>query len=173
MTGGTRPLVLAIAPSPRGFAFALCHEPSAPIDWGIKDIRGERKNARCVAEVKKLLRRYGPEVVVLPADDGSAPKRGPRIRTLLRLIETLALREHASVRRYSRRDVRTTFEHQAARTRPEISRVIAAAIPAFAPKLPPPRKIWQSEDPRQSLFDALALVLTHDARASRVEDPRL
>jgi|SRR5690348_15036174 hypothetical protein len=48
---------------------------------------------------------------------------------------------------------------------------IASHIPVFQPLLPPPRKIWNSEDARMSIFDAAALALTFfDAEAvSRFE----
>lgn len=159
MTGKNEPLVLAISPSPRGFAFVLFCNRTEPIDWGVKNIPGSRKNARCLGEIRKLLTCYRPETVVLEASTGRDAKRGPRIRALLGLIVQLAKREHAVVKRYTRAEVRRTFETVNAFTRPEIARAIATIIPAFTPKLPPLRKIWMSEDPKQSLFDAAALGL--------------
>jgi hypothetical protein len=56
-------------------------------------------------------------------------------------------------------------------TRYARAQFIASHIPVFRPLLPPPRKIWNSEDARMSIFDAAALVLTFfDAEAvSRFE----
>ena len=41
----------------------------------------------------------------------------------------------------------------------ELARTVAHAVPQLAPRLPPKRKPWMSEDARQSLFDAAALGL--------------
>jgi hypothetical protein len=46
----------------------------------------------------------------------------------------------------------------------EIATVLAQRFPALAPKLPPKRKIWQSEDYRMSVFDAAALGVAYFAR---------
>lgn len=149
--------VLAVSPSPRGFAFVLFQGPLQPFDWGVKDIRGNQKNPLTLLAVKKLIRRYRPETLVLETTEAGDTRRGPRIRALLPLVVRLAEKEGVAVKCYSRREIRKAFEGDNARTRPEIAKVIAAKIPAFAPKLPPLRKIWMSEDPRQSLFDAAAL----------------
>ena len=59
------------------------------------------------------------------------------------------------------------FASVGAGTKYEIAKAIATQIPAFAHRLPRLRKIWMSEDPRQSLFDAAALGLTFFARHIR------
>jgi hypothetical protein len=157
MTG--EKLVLAVATSPRGFAFVLFRYGATPLDWGIKTIPGAQKNPRCVLAIKKLIRQYRPSVIVLE-EMGKDSRRGPRLRALNREIAELATRERVKVVRLTTAKVRATFAPENARTKAAIAQAIAARIPAFAPKLPPPRRIWMSEDPRQSLLDAVALRLT-------------
>jgi len=163
--------VLAVSPSPRGFAFVLFEGPELPFDWGIKEIRGSQKNPRTIAEVKKLIRRYCAATIVLETTSAKDSHRGPRIRELLRRIVRLAEREGVAVRRCSRTHARKVFVDDNARTRPEIAKAVAARIPAFTPKLLPLRKIWMSEDPRQSLFDGAALGMTGYARGQRQDRP--
>jgi hypothetical protein len=151
---------LAISASPRGFAFVVFQSDATPFDWGIREIRGSQKNPRSLAAVKKLSERYQPEAIVIE-ETGRDSRRGGRIRALYRSIILLAERNNVRVARYTRAHVRATFDRENARTRPELAQAVAARIPAFAPKLPPLRKIWMSEDPRQSLFDAAALGITH------------
>lgn len=69
--------------------------------------------------------------------------------------------ERVPLTHYTKVKVQAAFAAENAKTRPEIARAIAARLPVFAPKLPPLRKIWMSEDPRQSLFDAAALGMTY------------
>jgi Holliday junction resolvasome RuvABC endonuclease subunit len=161
------PFILAISPSARGFAFVLFEGPTTPFDWGIKDIRGNDKNAESLAAITKLIRDYRPSALVIEEADARESRRGDRIRTLLRTVAEMAEAEGITVVRYTRAQVRRTFGTEGARTKPEIAKAVAAQIPALATRLPPLRKIWMSEDRRQSLFDAAALGFTFFARAQR------
>jgi hypothetical protein len=64
---------------------------------------------------------------------------------------------------YSRETIRECFERSGARTRHDIALSIAEQIEVFRRRLPRERKRWDSEDVRQSLFDAAALALTYFA----------
>jgi hypothetical protein len=150
------PLVLAVSASPRGFAFVLFAGPTTPFDWGVKEFRGPHKSALTLLALKKLLRQYRPERLVIE-ETGKGSRRGPRIRALYRDLVALAGREQVPVMRFTKAEVRAAFAPENARTRPEIAKAVAARLPVFTPKLPPFRKIWMSEDPRQSLFDAAGL----------------
>jgi hypothetical protein len=46
-------------------------------------------------------------------------------------------------------------------TKYSIAKRLTRDFPELAPDLPPPRKLWQSEDERMSIFDALALAVTY------------
>lgn len=162
MKGVHARFILAVSASPRGFAFVVFTGPDQPYDWGVKGVRGKQKNARCLLAIKKLFQQYRPEALVIE-DTHAGSRRGPRIRALYRAVVELAGREHVKVVRYAKAQVRATFAAESARTRPDIAQAVAKRIPAFAPKLPPLRKIWMSEDPPQSLFDAGALRVTHYA----------
>lgn len=163
MTRAHTPFALAFYPTTRGFAFVLFQGPERPLDWGMKEIRGADKNGRTLAEVRKLLRRHCPATLVIEETGTKTSRRSMRIRTLYKSIVRLAHAEGIDVVRYTNDDVRASFASSGAQTKYAIAQVIAANIPAFAPRLPRVRKIWMSEDARQSLFDAAALGLTHFA----------
>ena len=65
----------------------------------------------------------------------------------------------SEVSRISRDAIRACFASVGARKKYDIAQAIARQIPALAHRPPRVRKIWMSEDPRQSLFDAAALGL--------------
>jgi len=159
------PFILAVSPSPRGFAFVLFEGPTTPFDWGIKDIRGGDKNPECLAAITKLVTDYHPSALVIEDADAKGARRGERIRLLLAEVAKQTTADGIAVVRYSRTQVRRTFAAEGVHTRPEIAKAVASRIALFATRLPPFRKIWMSEDPRQSLFDAAALGLTFFARA--------
>ncbi len=151
--------VLGFYPTTHGFAFVLFEGPQSPFDWGVRELRGTRKNARTLKALKKLLDRYRPASLVIENTSRVRSRRVARIKRLHRMIRHLADAEQIDVYRYTRADIRTCFASVGAIRKHEIAEAIATIIPAFAHRLPRKRKIWMSEDPRQSLFDAAALGL--------------
>jgi hypothetical protein len=154
-------LVLSFYPSPRGFGFVLFEGPLSPFDWGVTRVRGPIKNRLIVKKVEAMIDRYQPVTLVLEdwSDDWS--RRNPRIRELYRDLVALARRKGIPVVRYSMRKVREFFARRNALSRHDIAEYVARMIPAFSYQVPPKRRTWDSEDIRQSLYDAAALGLTY------------
>jgi hypothetical protein len=166
MNGENR-LVLAVSPSPRGFAFVIFYKPDCPIDWGIKEIRGADKNDRILEAMQKLIDEYRPSVLVM--EDATHSRRGTRIRTLLARLEKLVVQNKATVRQLTKAEIRFAFRDEHVQTKLDIAKAVAARLPAFQPRLPGERKIWMSEDPRQSLFDAVALGVAYYEMKARLQ----
>ena len=159
--GNPQNLVLSIYPFWRGVAFVLFEGPNNPFDWGVKEIKGKHRDSNTLVEIKKIVDRYRPDVLVIEDADS---RRTSRIRKLYRMLVHFAEAEYVDLHRCSKVEVRACFATVGARTKYEIARAIATQIPAFAHRIPRRRKPWMSEDPRQSLFDAAALGITYFAR---------
>ncbi len=153
-------LVLSLYPSSRGLGYVLFETPLAPFDWGVKEVRGARKNAQAITFVKRLLDRYAPVVLVLGDWTAATTRRAKRIRDLSQSLAALAKQHSLPVVTFSTEKVRECFSGVGARTKYEIALAIAKQVPAFSFRVPPVRKLWMSEDPRQNLFDAAALGFT-------------
>lgn len=164
----TQHFALAVYPTCHGFSFVLFEGPDAPFDWGIKEVRERQKNAKTLEGVQAIVERYRPEVLIIE-DTAHGSRRTTRIRRLYRMLAHLAATEEIEVVRYTRADICACFASVGAKTKYEIAKAIAKEIPAFMHRLPPVRKIWMSEDPRQSLFDAAALGITHYAAITNAE----
>lgn len=154
-------LTLAVSLSARGFAYVLFEAPEAPFDWGVVEIGGKDKNGQIGKRVQKLLCRYRPQTLVLENLSAKSAKRPDRTKKLALHLGHLAQSEGVDVMAYDRKAIRAAFTPLGAQTKVEIARAISLAIPALRHRLPPVRKIWMSEDPRQMLFDAAALGITH------------
>jgi Holliday junction resolvasome RuvABC endonuclease subunit len=149
--------VLAIAPSDRGFGFAVLEGRDTLVDWGIKRAKKEGKNIQSLKNVKELIVRYQPGVLVLEDASAKNSLRSPRIRRLCRQISKLAATQKVSVKLFSRDQVMKTFLPDGRRTKYAVAKIVAKRFTAL--KLPPKRKAWQSEDARMNIFDAVALAL--------------
>jgi len=153
-------LVLALYPNTRGFAFVVFEGSLAPVDWSVKEIRGLQKNSRCLLAIEALLGRYTPDVVVLQDTSIDGTRRAKRVCELNASIEELVIERGISIQAYSRAQVRETFSRFGVASKYSIAESIAKHVPAFERYLPPPRKLWMSEDARMCLFDAAALAMT-------------
>jgi hypothetical protein len=78
---------------------------------------------------------------------------------LLATIEEEVGRRGIFMETVTRKHIRETFAYLGSPTRYAIVEAIAKHIPMFASYAPPIRKIWNGEDRRMGLFDAVALAL--------------
>jgi len=72
---------------------------------------------------------------------------------LTRESETREIR----IRMLEQNAIEATFRNMGGATKAEISAALAVIFPELVWRLPPKRKAWESEHPRQSVFDAIAL----------------
>jgi Holliday junction resolvasome RuvABC endonuclease subunit len=152
--------VLAIYPNSYGLAFVVFDSAITPIDWGLKNARGSRKNDQCLRRIKKLLRRYEPDAIVLQDMSSARIMRRRRIVMLNAAIGDLAEDSGIPVHLISRVQVREAFSYLGVATKHAIAEAITKHIPAFHLYVPRIRKAWMSEDPRMGLFDAAAIAWT-------------
>jgi Holliday junction resolvasome RuvABC endonuclease subunit len=152
--------VLSAYVNTRGFAFVL-FEGSAlsPFDWGIQEVRGPRRQHRCLSSVVAIMDRYRPDILVIQDTSASGTRRALRLVRLNAAIAGLAEDRGTPVYAYSRADVYDAFQYLGFSNKQTLAELIAKHIPAFERYVPPPRKPWMSEDARMGVFDAAALAL--------------
>jgi Holliday junction resolvasome RuvABC endonuclease subunit len=153
-------LTLAIYPSSRGFGFVVFEGPHRLIDWGVKEIRGD-KNRRALAKARELIDWYKPEAIVLENALVPVSRRSKRIKALHKGLQQLAVSAGALTHEYTKSEIKKTFSTRGASSRYEIAHAVSDEVPDLKPWFPPPRKIWMSENPRMSIFDAGSLAITH------------
>jgi len=152
--------VMGFHPTARGFGWVVFEGPFRPIDWGLVSARKD-KNATCLKRLDGMLHRFAPEVLVLEAYDRQSSRRARRIARLGASVRRAADLRGVEIVVYQRAQVREAFAETGAKTRREIAEAVARHLDAFRHRLPPPRKPWDSEDAREALFAAAAVVLTH------------
>ena len=159
MTGLERGIIIAIAPTSRGFGFAVFAAPTRMLNWGVKEARRD-KNPLAAAKIAVMIRDIKPAAVVIENWVHASCRRSERVRTLLLDISVLASKSGAAAMVYSRQHVRQAFG-KSGKSKDTIAAAIAAQLPALRPWLPPKRRIWESEHHSMAIFEAAALALAH------------
>jgi Holliday junction resolvasome RuvABC endonuclease subunit len=155
---------MGIAPSTRGFGFALIEGLNTLADWGVRSIKGD-KNAGVVAKMDELINLYAPDVIALEDTAAKPARRSPRIRALSKQIVRLAKRRKVIVAPFSRKQIRQAFFADGQGTKHALAEILAKRFPdELGLRLPPKRRPWMSEDFRMGIFDAVALALTFRKR---------
>lgn len=152
--------VLAIDPTHRGFGFVVLEGTTELLDWGTRYV-SHPKDDNSIQKVDQLIERYAPDVLVLEDPIGNGSKRCLRVQKLIERFHQLGRARDLSVFQYSRAQIRLAFSSDNATTKEEIAAAAAVRLPELAPRLPPTRKVWMSEDHRMAIFDAVSLALTH------------
>jgi len=161
--------ILAIDPTSRGFGFAVLEDrPLRLLDWGVVEHR-RNKNIGAPSRLLRLIREYQPTVIVT---EKCRVRHASRCRTTHPFVDLIALLVEEvpiPIVTCSREQVRRAFSRHGAVTKEEIARVISEVFPELKPRLPKRREIWQSEDYRISIFDAVALGMTFVANEGSLE----
>lgn len=152
--------ILAIAPSTRGFGFAVLEGQETLVDWGVKSVNGD-KNTRCLAKVEELIAHYQPGVIVLQDNSAKHSRRSARVRELSQRIIDMASSRNVRVALFSREQVRRVFFAKGQGTKHALAEILAKRFPEeLGFRLPPKRRPWMSEDYRMDIFGAVSLALT-------------
>jgi len=159
--------VLAIYPTSRGFGFVVATQPLSPVDWGTKEVHGRNKNARSMERAAALIEAHHPDVLVLEDPTGPNSRHHQRIWRLAKALSALANTQAMEVYPFTYAAVKECFGEFGVRTRYDIAMAIAKSVPAFEQFLPPPRRAWEREHARMSVFSAAALVMTYFATRSQ------
>lgn len=151
--------VLAVAPTTRGIGYAVMEGPDALIDFGCKEVRGD-KNIQSLARVEKLIQDFQPGILLLPKVDAKSPRRAPRIKTLHQQIIKAAEKLKLKVALLSASQLRSRIFGNQKGTKHQLAETLAQQFPdELASRLPPKRRAWTNEDRRMDIFDAVALAV--------------
>jgi Holliday junction resolvasome RuvABC endonuclease subunit len=156
-----RDRVLAVDPLSRGFGFVVLEDgPLQLVDWGVRNC-AKRENDACAKALRRMLVRYEPTTIVIEDARDARFLRTLALEGFLANVADALTDSPVMLRTYSRGDVRRTFAATAAVTKEQIAKVLVSRFPELRAKEPPHRKVWESEDARMAIFDALSFAMTH------------
>lgn len=158
--------IMAFAPSSKGLGFVVLETPHMLVNWGVKSISKENKNADSLKKSKQLIEHYRPDVLVLENCRNS--QRHKRIQKLIDALKSLGLRHQVKVVLLSQEQVRKTLFADGRGTKHELATLLAEEFPEeLAARLPSKRRPWNSEAHGMGIFDAANLAWAFQVKESR------
>jgi Holliday junction resolvasome RuvABC endonuclease subunit len=150
--------ILAIAPTARGFGYCVM-EDEAILECGYKGVRGN-KNCKSVFKIEKLVKQFLPSALVLQDVNAAGCRRAPRVKALHQQVIGLAAKKKVKVSLFSGKSLRNALLGDVKGTKHEMAEMLANKYPVeLAAKLPPKRRLWENEDGRMDIFDAVELAV--------------
>ncbi|MGA8807856.1 MAG: hypothetical protein WB973_08245 [Thermoanaerobaculia bacterium] len=145
--------IVGVDPGSRGLAFVF-FERGALLDWGTR-----RRDGDELALLDQLLDRCNADVLVLEDPDATRSERRPRVRRLLRLMARHAAERGVTVQLVCRYNVRQAWAARGRTRKHAVAAEIGAMFPEIEPLVPRIRKVYNGEQARADIFDAVSLVL--------------
>ena len=149
--------IISIYPNTFGFGYAILSDKGEILDNGMISIRPVN-NDKCFKRIQEIISYFLPEILIIENPENS--NKSKRVKALLAKIANYG-KGNLKIYKYSKEQIRNTFEVFNAKNKFEISRKISEVYPELKNKLPEKRKVWEPENYYQGIFDALSLVHTH------------
>jgi len=157
------PTILAIDLRHRRFGYAVFEGHRRLHDSGLRVYRavGEAEAAMASKRLVVLLKSFSPSAIVVKKERWDRAQVSTHIKSLVEVMTRVAATHSIPIKLIGDINVRQTFRNMECETRDEIAAALARIFPELQWRLPPKRRAWQSEHPRMSMFDAIALGLAY------------
>lgn len=139
-----------------GFGYAILTDGEI-LDCGMVTVR-PADNSKAFCKINEITGYFQPNILIL--EDYEKSNKSERVKKLIKKLYDY-WKDKIKIHRYSRQQVKDTFQVFGARNKFEIGRKIVDIYPQLTAKLPDKRKPWEPENYYQGIFDAMALEMTH------------
>lgn len=153
------PVVLALDLRHRRFGYAIFQGHRVLLEWGqrVYPAVGDAERELAQRRIAKLLDGFGPDLILLTQERWERGHTDTHLVHALSALQAEAQRHEVPIRLVQEKSIRMAFTVFGCNTKAEIAATVAAIYPELLGSVPPPRKPWESQHPRMSVFDAIAL----------------
>jgi hypothetical protein len=154
---GRHERVLALEVRPQKYGFAVLEGPDALLDWGVRSHRNGLV-ARA-GRIDSLLESYSPHFVVLRHSEHNSRQAANAVRAVTVKITIEARRHSVQTQFISGKKIRRFFARNGCVNKHQIASLLAEWFEELSWKLPPKRRLWQSEHYNMMIFDAVGTAM--------------
>lgn len=154
-------IILALFPNARGFGYACMNVDEKKIlDYGIFNARPLRNESQ-IRRFKALEKYHNPTVLLLRNPKGTSAQSKSRLTDFNTIIKDHTEPRKIQVYHYSRQQIQDVFEAFGATSKQAVAEQLIVWFEELADYSPRKRKYWTDEDYHMGVFDAMALIITH------------
>jgi len=151
--------ILAIAPTTRGFGFAVMERNGKLVDWGAVGITRD-KNVNTLRKVSVQMEVYKPQVLAIEDCATSRYTRSRRVRALSNVLCRLAGSRGVLGQAIPIAAVRQKFCGERKATKHNVAECLAKMFTSeLSHLMPRKRTTWTKEDYKMAIFEAVALAV--------------
>jgi hypothetical protein len=148
--------VLALDVRPRYSGYAFFEGPRRLLDAGIARLKSREDVERRFSD---LMKTYRPDILVLRKLPADTRRDHPVTRYILRTARRLARQASVPITQITEKQLREQMRDT--HNKHEMADFLAQLFPQLAWRVPPARRLWQSERRRMAIFDAVAYGITY------------
>lgn len=170
------PVVLALDLRHRRLGYAIFRGNKVLLEWGqrVYPAVGDAERELAQRRIAKLLDGFRPNLILLTQERWERGHSDAHLVHPLNALAAEARRHVIPIRLVHEKSIKNAFGIFGCSTKGEIAATIASIYPELLRSVPPPRKPWESQHPRMSVFDAVALGVTYwHAEADHIVVDRL
>ncbi|QMU65265.1 MAG: hypothetical protein GKR88_13830 [Flavobacteriaceae bacterium] len=156
----TNPITITLYPNAFGMGYLISESPKEIINYGVAKIRPLTKD-RYVKRLLHFVKLYRPQLIILRDYTGADNRISKRIVKVIDAFKKEAEKLDLPIHTYSREDIKTVFKQFGGNSKYEISKTISSWYPELQARMPDLRKNSSAEHYQMGVFDAFALMLTH------------
>jgi len=108
-----------------------------------------------------LLKLFSPSVIVTTRERWDRASVNPHLLPLEEEILRTSSAHSIAIHAISQNQVRQSFLRLGCETRYQTATSLSQIFPELSPRLPPKRRLWESEHSSMAIFDAVALGLAY------------
>lgn len=142
------------------FGYALFEGPKRLLDWGASAIAPGSTDRTAITTASKRiasLLEFGlPAAVVVKCPHRNSQKSATSMSPIVKAILREAAARRIPVSLMGREEIQQAFRMFRGSTKDEIASILVQIFPELLVRLPPKRKVWQSERHAMIVFDAIA-----------------
>lgn len=161
MAMSTNPLTVTLYPNSFGMGYVISESPKVIINHGMARIRPLTKD-KYIKRLLRFIQFYKPTLIILRGYKANDPRISERIVKVIDGFEHEAKRLNLPVFKYTRDDIKTVFKQFGGNSKYEISKTLASWYSELKPLTANIRKYPHPEHYQMGVFDAFALMLTHE-----------
>jgi len=157
------PRVLAVDLRHRRLGYAVFEGRRTLVDWGVRvyPAVGEKETKLAQRKVELLIKMHFPSAIAIKSKRWEKAISNMHMKRVVEAVEQAALSYSVQICVMPQETITTWFQSLGCTTKDDIASSLARMFPELTLDLPPKRHAWQSEHPRMTVFDAIALGLIY------------